>query len=320
MISPADRACAFTPAEWFCKTVLRGLFANGLIQRGKKTLNNPYFNRYIQDRQANVRCWNATSDCTTMGYLDELRKQATEKQQREAAQARYQQALRKDYLEKVHPLMVKIYSHLSEFIAHFQVVWPAINTDYALTASGTVARLTQQDHKIVTDSRDEMKEIIFRYTCLGDENIRYQVENRKNIDKHIEYLQRHNLKFDSRMYRNDNHEISHAIISVVPVVAVTVLINGEIETGKIRFRFHNVEALGTRTHTFSPEQITDDLIDNLIKYIARETDHFMQLDISEAARRKLQHKLKLEKMRREQELAEAEKRYQAEQTGNGKKP
>lgn len=254
-----------------------------------------------------------------MGYLDDIRKKSSEKRKRDADEAKRWEALTKRYLEVTHPKMTQIFSHLSELIEHFQVVKPVISIGYQLTASGTVVALVQQDHKVVTDSRDEMKEIIFKYLCVAGEKIKYSVENKKNIDKHIEYLQRYNLKFDSRLQRNDNHQVTHANIQVEPVVAVTVLITGDIETGTINFKFNNVESLGGREHTFQTEQVTDEIIDNLIKYIARDTEHFMQLDISDAAKRKLQHKLKLEKMRSEHEMRVAEKRYEEEQDTSKKK-
>lgn len=248
-----------------------------------------------------------------MGFLDDLRNQANKKKQDEHAEAKRWEQLTQDYRENIHPKMANLYSHLNELIEHLKVVNPEIKTDYILTASGDMATLKQQEHKIVTDSAEEMKEILFKCVCAGDKKIKYEVENKKNIDKHIEYLQRYNLKFDSRLQRNDSHEVTHAKITVEPAINMFVLIKGDIESGQITIKFSNVEALGTREHTFRPEQVDDEFVDNVIKYIMRNTDHFLQLEMSDNAKRKIQQRIKLEKLQRERELREAERRYEEEQ-------
>ncbi len=247
-----------------------------------------------------------------MGLLDELRKQADDKRQSKLAEAQRQEQLTQYYRENIHPRMANIYSHLNELIEHLKVIKPDIKTDYVMTAAGDKATLFQKEHKIVTDSADEMKEISFRCICVGDSKIQYEIENKKNIDKHIEYFQRYNIKFDSRLHRNDNHHITHAKMTVEPVISLFVLIKGDIETGKIMFRFTNVEALGTREHIIEPEQIDDEFVDNLIKYIVRDADHFLQLDMTAAAKRKLQQKIEYEKLVRERELREAERQFEEE--------
>ena len=251
-----------------------------------------------------------------MGLLDDLRKQSSALKQSQEEQAAKQAELLEIYKTKIHPAMTLIYTHLNELIEHINFVKPTITAAYTLTASGTRKNLKQAGYKISTDSSEEMKQIILVFHCVDEENIEFDVDNKKNIEKHIEYLQRYKLQYTSQQYRDDTHEVSFAKFNLESKVKVTILIEGDIQNSCIHLKFNNFQDLGLLKRDVTAEQVTDDFLDDMGKYLVRESHDFLKLDLSSHERQRLQQKVKREELRRKMEmlaLEKQQKKLEAEQ-------
>lgn len=248
-----------------------------------------------------------------MGLLDDLRKQSTDKKQQQAIETARLEKLNAFYRSDIHPKMTAIYTHLNEMVEHLNFIKPDIKVPYKLNASGTVRKLVQSGYKINTDSSEEMKQLILTFTCALDSAILFEVENKKIVETHIEYLQRFKLQYTSKLYRDDNHDVVSAKFKVKCRVPVTIVFEGDVENSCIIFKLKNFAGLGLQQHVIKPKNVDDEFLDELSTYLVRESDEFMKLDLSEADRRKLQHKIRLEKLQREKEMREAEKRIREEE-------
>ncbi len=246
-----------------------------------------------------------------MGLLDDLRKQSTALKQSQEEDAAKQAELQAIYKAKIHPAMTTIYTHINELIEHLNFVKPTIKAPYTLTASGIKRNLTQGGYKISTDSSEEMKQIILIFHCTDEENIEFEVDNGKNIEKHIEYMQRYKLQFTSQKYRDDTHEISFAKFNLESKVKVTILIEGDMQNSCIHFKFNNFQGLGLLKREVQAEQITEDFLDEMGKYLIRESHDFMKLDLSNHDRQRLQQKVRREALRRKMEVLELERKQRA---------
>ena len=254
-----------------------------------------------------------------MGLLDDLRKQSSDLKKSHADDAATQAELQEIYKLKIHPAMSSIYTHINELIEHLNFVKPTITAPYTLTASSIKRNLKQHGYKIVTDSSDEMKQIILTLYCTDEENVEFEVDNKKNIEKHIEYLQRYNLQFTTQKYKDDLHEVSFAKFNLESKVKVTILIEGDIQNSCIHLKFNNFQDLGLLKREIKAEQVTEDFLDEMGKYLIRESYNFMKLDLPEQDRKRLQQKIRKEQMRQKLEMLEAEKREKAEEAEEAKK-
>jgi len=243
-----------------------------------------------------------------MGLLDDLRKQSTDLKNSHASDAARQAELLEFYKTKIHPAMTSIYTHVNELIEHLNFVKPAITAPYTLTASAIKRNLKQSGYKIVTDSSDEMKQIILTFHCSDEENVEFEVDNKKNIEKHIEYLQRYNLQFTTQKYKDDLHEVSFAKFNLQSRVKVTIVIEGDIQNSCIHLKFNNFQGLGLLKRDIQAEQVTDEFLDEMGKYLIRESYNFMKLDLPEQDKKRLQQKIRQEEMRRKLEILEIEKK------------
>ena len=257
-----------------------------------------------------------------MGLLDDLRKQSTDLKKSHADNAAYQAERLEIYKTKIHPAMTAIYTHVNEVLEHLNFVKPTIIAPYTLTAAGIQRNLKQHSYKIVTDSSDEMKQIILTFYCSDEENVEFEIENKKNIEKHIEYLQRYNLQFTTQKYKDNLHEVSFAKFNLESKVKITIVVEGDIQNSCIHLKFNNFQGLGLLKREVQAEQVTEEFLDEMGKYLIRESFNFMKLDLPEQDRKRLQQKIRQEGMRRRLEMLEAEKiekEQDAEQANKKKK-
>lgn len=243
-----------------------------------------------------------------MGLLDDLRKQSTDLKKSHADSAANQAELLEIYKTKIHPAMTAIYTHVNELLEHLNFVKPTILAPYTLTASGIKRNLKQHSYKIVTDSSDEMKQIILTFQCTDEDNVEFEVENKKNVEKHIEYLQRYNLQFSTQKQKDYLHEISSATFNLQSKVKITISIEGDVQNSCIHLKFNNFQDLGLLKRDISAEQVTEEFLDEMGKYLIRESYDFMKLDLPEQDKKRLQQKIRHEDMRRKLEMLEAEKK------------
>jgi len=253
-----------------------------------------------------------------MGLLDELRKQSTDLKKSNADEAARQQALLEHYQASIHPAMTSIYAHLNEVLEHLNFVKPTITTPYTLTASGEKRELTQHSYSIKTDSSEQMKQIILTLVCSNEDYIEFDVDNKKNIEKHIEYMQHYKLPFTSQQYRDDSHELASASFKLQCKVKVTILIEGDIENSCIHLKFNNFQDMGLLKRDVQAEQVNDDFLDDMGKYLVRESTDFMKLDLSSKDRKRLKQKVKQEEIRRKREMLEADRKHKEQQAQEAK--
>ena len=254
-----------------------------------------------------------------MGLLDELRKQSFDLKKSQADTAARQQELQEIYQAKIHPAMVSIYSHLNEVLEHLNFVKPTIIAPYTLTASGEQRNLEQHSYTINADSSELMKQIILTFHCSSDDDIEFDVENKKNIEKHIEFMQRYKLQYTSQQYRDDNHDVTFAKFKLKSRVKVTVLIDGDVDKSCISIKFNNFQDLGLLKRDVQAEQVNDEFLDEMGSYLVRESSKFMKLDLSSRDRKRLQQKLKQEQLQRKMEMLEAEKEQKKIEAEEAKK-
>ena len=254
-----------------------------------------------------------------MGLLDDLRKQSSNLKKSHADIAAEQAALLETYQQNIHPAMTDIYTHLNEVLEHLNFVKPTICAPYTLTASGIKRMLNQHSYTINTDSSSEMKKIILTFYCTDDENIEYEVDNGKNVEKHLEYLTRYKLQYTSQQYRNDLHELDSAKFDLKCKVKITILIEGDIQNSCIRLNFNNFQDLGLLKRDVTADQVTDEFLDEMGKYLVRESTDFMKLKFPKSDKQRLQRKVKKEQLRRKMELLEIDKKNNKRKNENKNK-
>lgn len=242
-----------------------------------------------------------------MGFLDDLKNQAADRKASEEQHKQRQAELEKFYQESIHPKMVKIYTFLNEMCEHLNYLKSDTQAYYPLRADGTLQSLRQGDYKVTIDSAKCIKNITLRFFCELEAPLRFDVEHKERVQRYTDVLESYRMPFTRKDHKDDNYELISANFKVTGPLPVHVIFQGDVENSAILLLLTNFERAGTVKHTLQERHIDDAFFDSFGKYLLRENDKFMSLDISEADKEKIRQQLQIEMQRRQQELEEAER-------------
>jgi hypothetical protein len=238
-----------------------------------------------------------------MGLLDELKQEAKELKAKEDDGSDMAQT-GGDVNRARRQLMAKmqaVYKYFKEFNEHLNVVSPDVSGDYLLEGLGTLANLRQSDYKLATDDPNTIQKFTFHWTCARKGRQEFKVENPILAEKHREHLWNQNLRFNKRDLQKG--------AGVVFVVDAYVPVSFEFEADPIRnvisLKLKNLGALETVTHTYPPDKVNAELMDELAKCVLRRTNHFDELNgekMSDTARQQIRERLEKERVQRNTEL------------------
>lgn len=248
-----------------------------------------------------------------MGFLDDLKNQAADRKASEDQLKQRQAELEKIYQETIHPKMVNIYKFLTEMCEHLNYLKPDTRAFYPLRPDGSLQSFKQGDYKVTIDSANCIKNVTLRFFCELDAPLTYDIEHQDRILRYSEVLESYRMPFTRKDYKDDNYELISANFKVTGPLPVHVIFQGDVENSAIKLLLTNFERPGTVKHTLQERHIEAAFFDSFGKYLLRENDKFMSLDISEQDKEKIRQQLQQEMLRRQQELEEAERLQQEEQ-------
>ena len=226
-----------------------------------------------------------------MSLLDELKKQAQAKQTKEQVDKQRQAELEARSRDEVLPKLVQIYSYLNELIKQVEILQPDVQVNYNLKGYGNLTGLGQGGYELRADSRDKMTNLVLGFYCTGEEEIKFQLETRQQVEQQKEYFKQHDLAYSSRDYRDERHEITHAQFSFEPRIRVSFEFQLAKDLATIMLTVRHYDGLGTRRYQLEPARIDGVFLDELGKYILRLDNTFLKLDISEDFRANLRQRL-----------------------------
>ena len=219
-----------------------------------------------------------------MGYLDELKKQADEQRAGEQAAQTLQEKREAFYRGEILPRMEATYTYLSQLAEHLNYVKPDTSPCYKLRGFGDLGKLRQSEYEIQVDSRDNMKVLVLQCYCEGEDKVEFTVNGQKAINRYVEYLGSTGLKFDYKVTKDDKFVALDARFTVTPRFPLTLKMQADVENSRINLELKNFEDFVVRSFQLRAEQVNDEFRDHMARYIVREDDNFMRLDVPEDTR------------------------------------
>lgn len=229
-----------------------------------------------------------------MGILDELKQEAIEKQQQQLTQENQEQRLETLYREALLPAMQKAYLFLQELVQHLCFLEHAIVVEQYSAKYPQIGRLTQQDYKMYTDDHggfadfDRLMQITVRFFCVGSGSFRYEVESQGLIEREIAFLSSRHLKFDW-VLKGGTSAVRRACFNVEQKIPVRFKFQVDYAHSNIQLMIHNHENFNSYKKSFSAEQINDELLDEIARFMLRRNSNFVCLDISVDHKQRIQH-------------------------------
>ena len=243
-----------------------------------------------------------------MGLLDELKQEAEIKRAEAARVAEAEQARLRDFQERIHPRVVRLFTFLSELAEHLNFIAKPVRVSYPIKTYAVLRDLVQQDYKIRSDSMEAMREIDFSFDCVGEERVEFEVENKLYIERLEEYLSSARLNFTCHKSKDNRHNVTSARFRVDAHVPVRFEFKVDVDAGVIRLVMRNYHGLHVDHFSIDPEHIDQDYLDELGKFILRQESQLFRLEMSEEERQQLRRRLEAEKKGRASGPARAEKK------------
>ncbi len=244
-----------------------------------------------------------------MGILDELREQANQKQLEQQEDTLLQEQRLHNYKTLILPKMQQIFSYFKELIDYLKIIETPIEVPHYSEHYPDMGILYQQDYRLSTDkhggiaSIEKLTDINLRFTCqgLGSDSFEYTVEYQDEADVEREFLLQHNIpfKYNHNMGNNKAGEITFHISRKIPVLFTFSV---DFENSCIILEIHNHDNFESRSLTIEIEQINEDYLDKLARYILRKDHEFLRMTIDEKAKEKIRQQIRRQKQALAHEL------------------
>ncbi len=169
----------------------------------------------------------------------------------------------------------KIYTYLHELIGQMNFVEPDIQVSMLLRDFGQLDGLRQGDYKLIAESNYQRESVCLIFTLNNDENLEVEIEPSKENDDQLESLKELGLlaNYTSRQ---------PAIISIQGYVPVRIEFFSDFEESSIHLSINNFSQLGAEHYKLNAETISEDLLDELGRFISRQNSNFMDVLVEDS--------------------------------------
>jgi len=240
-----------------------------------------------------------------MRLLDELKKEADQLKKDLSDEERKRQLKQKYYQDALLPSMQKIFHFLRELIDYLKTVRPEMDISYAIPGYRTVDGMVQEDYRIDLDSDLQTRRILLSFNCLSRDEIQFSVHDKSQIKELNAFLRGQRIQFSEWGLRDKNSRLIGATFQFRFKLQAVFQFDADVEKGRILLSSRNFDGLKTTQKSYRAEQITDQWLDGLGRYILRMQSTLEQEDISQESLEKIRRQIEKEKREREQELQAA---------------
>ncbi|MDH5738200.1 MAG: hypothetical protein OEZ23_07800, partial [Gammaproteobacteria bacterium] len=195
-----------------------------------------------------------------MSFLDELKRKTEQQLVLERAARQRAEKLDEIYRFRILPVMEKIYTYLHEMCQHLNYINTDTIVSYTLEGVGELDHLRQEDYNVKADSRENMKEVVFSFSCKDEGNVTVSVDSKSELEKLEQYLFEHHLKFQLKTLKDEKSSVIGGQFTIQKNVPVAIKFKVDVDKSVINVVLVNLEQLVRREIEFSPESITDNFL------------------------------------------------------------
>jgi hypothetical protein len=221
-----------------------------------------------------------------MGLLDELRSEAQVLRASQIEEQTESERIKQIYLTQVRPRLRTLYLYLKELVEHLNYLDRAILVSYQLPGSEKRFDLLQKDYVITADSGDNMSNIKLRFIAVADRPLFVPTASETEADQAVLTLRQHDLIGVKR--RNVGRHIqAPCIVEVSPRIPITLEFDSNPGSTSLVLRAKNFDKLGEVRRHFSPEDLTDQWLEDIGDLIIRKRNVITRHELSEEQRARL---------------------------------
>lgn len=235
-----------------------------------------------------------------MGILDELREETAKKQDRACTQKSIEQELALNYRQAILPRMQHAFRFMKELVEHLNFLEQAIEIkDYSYQYP-QFDRLVQGDYKINTDGYmgfadiDRLMQINVSYLCRGEGEFYIQKEGKGAVEREIAFWHDKKVAFDWKPVLGKGGQHG-ALFTIQKRFPVHLRFAVDYPQSKIKLLIRNHKNFDLINKSFDAQEVDDELLDDIARFMLRKDYDFLRLPISDAHRRDIQQRLEAHK-------------------------
>ncbi len=232
-----------------------------------------------------------------MGILDQLREEANKIQSEHQHDADLQKQKEHNYQFIILPKLQHLFSYFKELLDYLEIIKEPVKIAHYSDRYSHLGSLIQQNYRLSTDKHggianfDKLTEVNLRFNCVSE-------------------IPGEEFRHDQHLGNTKAGAVTFTIQKNIPVLFRFSL---DFDNSRIVLNIENHENFEQRTQYIRPEQIDDNYLDKLARYILRKDVDFLRMDIDDAYREQLRRKIKEQKNKHAEELKAALEKERLEQ-------
>lgn len=238
-----------------------------------------------------------------MSLLDDLEQEALAKSEADAVAKKAAKEREQHYREAIQPAMASLAAYLEKLCEHLNFLNKPRPAEYNIAGYGVVQGQIEPKYAVAFANNRTDCSIVVTVPCVIDRGSapEVQVVGDRSVKALSQMIQNLRLAGNMQTKRDPNGQILTGTFQVNGQIECEARIEANIECADIKIAFINFGEFSERVKTYRPDQLTDDLKDQIGRFLAREDDRLLTEEISEEFRKQLRQKLEQQKMRQKWE-------------------
>ncbi|MFV2059335.1 MAG: hypothetical protein ACC653_01555 [Gammaproteobacteria bacterium] len=226
-----------------------------------------------------------------MGLIDDLHKEAQHQQADAESVIANNEKIEEQFHKTIQPKMVLIFKFLSDLSESLNQIKSKIFVSYPIKEYSVMRDMLPADYKVIVDSRQNMTNIKFSFTCSSENRVRFDVENKIYIDRISEFLDLHHISYVCHKNKDSRHNVTNATFSVDSMVPVSFEFSANFDSTTIVLNISNFNGLNTDRFLIEYEKVNTQYLEDLGKYILRRESELFETKISQKELNEIRTKL-----------------------------
>lgn len=239
-----------------------------------------------------------------MGLLDDLENEAQKRKSTDEETAARKSEREEAYRKVLEPTLEKLHAYLAELIAKLKVLQPKIAVSHAIPGYGDVLAHVEHEYELRTDRQPSARTITVNFNCAiaSAECPTVQVEGASRVRAISGLFQRHRLGGPIAPRKDASGEVVGATFKAKGRIPLVATFAADAASGQLRLSFTNFDDLGVVVKSLAPDQIAEDLFDEIGRYLMREPTSFMRENLPENYRSQLRERVQQQEVKRRWEV------------------
>ncbi len=243
-----------------------------------------------------------------MSLLDQLERQARERREQEERDEALRSERRDFYRTHTAPAMRKIFDYLKTLSSHLKYLDQTSQKHYTIPQYGQVTATIDPDIKVrLSTEKGVRSEILILATGRIDERSSQRVTvNAQQAEALDQVIIDHSFSARKRVHKNAEGEVVGGTYRIVGEFLLRGTIQARVESPEIELELSNFVELGIQRRKIRADQIDDEFIDRLGRYLVGNDQSLLRDDVSGDYRDRIQRRLQRSEREKKMEMLDYE--------------